>query len=88
MHSWSHGTIVIGVTQKGAHIPIWCPDFYGCCQGTLLHRPALVASGAYTRGSHRIVTSGERVLKYLPPLPWPSKRQQTQELSLSVKEAY
>jgi len=39
----------------------------------------------FTYKSHRTVTTGERVLKQLPP-PRYSKRQQTQEHSLSVKE--
>lgn len=72
------------ISQKGAYTLVWRPDFCGCCQGALLHHLALVAHGAYTRGSHRTVTNRERVLKQLPPSG--HKRQQTQEPSLSVKE--
>ena len=64
LHSWSHGTIIIGVTQKGAHTPVLCPNFYDCCQGIPLHHLALAA---YARGSHRTVTKGARAVKQLPP---------------------
>ena len=54
---------------------------------TPLHCLALVASEAYADESHKTVANGERVLKQLPPLGH-HKRQQTQELRLSVKEVY
>ena len=62
-------------------------NFYGSYPGIPLHHLALAASGAYTCGSHRTVANRERVLKQLPR-PGHSKKQQTKELSLSVKEAY
>ena len=65
LRSSSHRTVIIGVTQKGAHTLVWCPDFCDCFQEThlLIHCLALAGSGAYTCGSHRTVSSGERVLK-------------------------
>ena len=45
---------------------------------------ALVANGAYACGSHRISIKGKGVLKGLPPTGH-SKRQQKQEISLSMK---
>lgn len=42
--------------------------------------------GAYTSGYHRVINNGERVLK-MSPSSGHSKRQYTQGLSLSVKEA-
>lgn len=85
LYSWSHWTKVIDVTQKGAHIPVWYPNFCDCFQGTPLYYLALVASGAYGHGSHGTVTNRERLLKQLPPTGH-SKRQQTHKLSFSVKE--
>lgn len=32
--SCSHGIIIIGVTQKGAHTPFWYPNFCSCHHGT------------------------------------------------------
>lgn len=46
-----------------------------------------VAIGAYTHGFHRTTTSKERVFKELSS-PGHSKRTQTQETDISVKEAY
>ena len=34
-----------GIFQKGAYTLVWCADFCGCCQGTPLHRLALVFMG-------------------------------------------
>ena len=85
------------ISQRGAstHIwhpsyYIWCPDFCSCGQGTPLHCPALVGSGAYAHTSHRTVTNGERVLKQLPPppTPGPSKRQHTQGLLLPYHHSF
>lgn len=66
---------------------IQCLGFCGCCQGTLLHILTVIASRGYAPGTSRTITMGERVLKWLLP-PGHSKRKQTQEISLSVKEAY
>lgn len=55
---FSPGTVIIGVTQKGAHTPVWCPNFCDCCQGTPLCSLSLVANEAFAHGSHRTVTSG------------------------------
>ena len=55
-------------------------------QGTPPDHLALVASEAYACGSHKAIINGERVLKQLAPLGH-RKREQTQEPSLSVKEA-
>lgn len=62
------------------------------CQFVWLHRKslyglAMVASVAYTQESHRPVTNRERAVKHLP-FPGHGVKQQTKELSLSVKEAY
>lgn len=69
-------------------------SFYTCLVPQFLWLPPQVTttpgSGGQQgliSGSHQTVTNGERVLKWLPP-PGNSKRLQTQELSLSVKEAY
>lgn len=58
LHSWSHGTVVIGVTKKGAQTPLWCPCFCDSCQSTSLRHLALAASVAYSHGSHRTATNG------------------------------
>lgn len=62
------------------------------CQFVWLHRTslyglAIVASVAYTQESHRPVTNRGRAVKHLP-FPGHGTKQQTKELSLSVKEAY
>ena len=59
-------SLIFGVTQKGSHISIWCPDFSDCCQGTLLQHLALEASGTYPTGCHRPVIHGDRVFKHHP----------------------
>lgn len=64
--------------------PVWCPNF--AAEDTL-HCLALVASGAAAPGAHRTIHREERVRKWLPPRGH-SKKQQTQELSPSGKEAY
>ena len=35
LHSWSYGTIIIGITLKGAHTSVCWPDFYYFYQGHL-----------------------------------------------------
>lgn len=47
--------------------------------GTPLDHLALVATRAYTQGSHRTITNGERLLKWLPP-PGHNPRQQSKEV--------
>lgn len=42
--SCSRGTLIVGGSRKGVHIPLWCPEFRGCCQETPLHCLALAAS--------------------------------------------
>lgn len=56
-------------------------------QRTPLHHMTLVASGTYTCGAHRTVTNGKRTLKWLPFLGH-TKKQQTWDLGLYVKEDY
>lgn len=56
--SWSNGSIIIDVTQKEASMPVCCPIFCDCFQGTILYCLTLVSSGAYIHGSHRTVTKG------------------------------
>lgn len=73
--------------RKKLYTLVWHLDFYSCYQGPCLHHVALVASGAYAHRSLKTVTNGERVLKQLP-LSGHSKRQKTQKLTPSVKEAY
>lgn len=68
-------------------IPIWCPDFCDCYQGSPLLHLAFMVSGADICRYCNTVTNEDRVLNQLPP-PRHSKRQQIQELSLSVKETY
>lgn len=53
-------------SQKEACTLPLAPEFGAAAWGTRLAHLALVASGAYTRASHRAVTKGERVLKWLP----------------------
>ena len=65
-YSLTFVSLIFGVTQKGSHISIWCPDFPDCCQGTLLRHLALEASGTYPSGCHRPVIHGERVFKHHP----------------------
>lgn len=52
--SWSHGIVIIRVTQEGAQNPVWHPDFGACYKGT-----PIVASEAYVHVSHRTVTKEE-----------------------------
>ena len=87
MNSWSHVAIIIGITEKGAHTPVWHPNFCNCCQGTPLYYLALVASGAYVCGSHRTVINREIDLKQPPPTGH-SKKQQIHKLNFFVKEAH
>lgn len=54
MCSWSHGIVIIRVTQEGAQNPVWHPDFGACYKGT-----PIVASEAYVHVSHRTVTKEE-----------------------------
>lgn len=42
LHSWSHGTIIISVTQKGEHASVWHPDFLWVLSG---NTSALPGSG-------------------------------------------
>lgn len=43
-------------------VPVWCPDFCSCCQGTTPpYHLALVTSWAYTHMCHMTLTKGERV---------------------------
>lgn len=73
-----------GIFQKAVYILAWCPDFCGCCQGSCLRGLALVPSGAYTCfRSFRTVNNQESLSSYHTH----SRRQQTQEFNLSVKEA-
>lgn len=62
-----HGTVIISVTQKGTHNPVWHPDLRNCCQG-------LVANGACASGCHRTLTDRERALRKPQP-PGHYKRQ-------------
>lgn len=80
LHSWCHATIIIDVTQKGAHILAWYSNFLWLQLGTPLHCLVLEPSG-----SHRTVTNGKRIFKHLP-LPGHSKKQQSQELLFSMKK--
>ena len=73
--------------RRATFTSVWRPSIHSCRHGTRLHLLALKASRAYAQGPHRPITNGERVLNWLPH-PGPNKRQQTQELSLSVKKAY
>lgn len=63
------------------------PVFTVTVKGTPLDCLALVASGAYTHGSHWTITHRESVLNRLPS-PGPSKRQEIEVPSLSVKELH
>ena len=45
LHSWSHETLMVGVSPQGAHTPVWSPDIC-CCLGTPLCCLTLVASSS------------------------------------------
>ena len=95
-------SVTIINSQKGAYTLVWHPDFLQLMSGdTSISTGSLailccvfmlVGPKDYNQWSlclwvPRIIINGERVLKQLLPLGH-SKRQQTQELSLLVKEAY
>lgn len=61
-------------SERSLYLFLMC-QFLWMLLGAPLHCLALVVSGAYVHGSHRIATSGERVLKQLPH-PGHSKRLQ------------
>ena len=62
-------------------------SFGAAAKNKHLHCLALVASRACIHRSHRTVTNGKRAFEQLSS-PGHSKKQQTQELNLYVKEAY
>lgn len=75
-------------SQQGVCILLLAPHFLAAAQGTPVHQRAL--SGGQEGVSLLVpqtITKGEQVLQWLAP-PGHSKRQQSKEPSLSVKEAY
>lgn len=67
---------------KGHYTLASCPIFVAAASG---HHLRLVVSGAYSCGYHRIITN--KASKQLS-LPEHRKKQQTQDLGLSMKETY
>lgn len=76
-----------GISQRGSYA-LSSTLIFAAASWTPLYQLALQACRAYTRacGSHRTIINGVRVLKQIPP--GHSKKQQTQELRVSVEEAY
>ena len=85
LHSPSASFQLAGISQKGTSTPFGILIFVAAAQRTTLDHLALVASRAYTCGSHRTVTNRKRVLAQLSP-PRQEERQQTEAPTFSVKE--
>lgn len=87
LHSPSASLQLIGTSKKRAQDLLRHCCVCDCHQGTPPDHLALLTNMVYAHESHRSVTNGEQVLNQLQ-LPGHSKKQHTQDPSLSEKEAY